>query len=559
MKRISIILALILFAQALHSQWLPDSIINDRNTVNRTGYNNARGLVPSGNDIYAVWIEMGYRIFLRAKVDSTWRPSEEVSVGSPGGIYGTSAYPSIAVHNNDVHVVWEDYRTADFEIFYRRFSNGWGTPINLSGDTAQSRSAVITITASNRRFLIWQDDRTGIYEIFCKIYEDGSWGSSERISNASLYAGSPTVVHHNETVYLVWEQMENNGYELYFAAHTGGAWSSPQRITDCEGLSLYPSLCTSPSGTIHLVFSDDRSGSFDIYYKQYSGGSWSPEILLTQGNAGEALYPQIACDPYGDLHLVWSGNSEGAYQIHYKKCVSSLWSADTLLSSSNALSSLPHIAATTDGSVHVMWYDWGEAPLFTSPHIRYRRYNATLSILSSAISTKITPGGVRLSASIPDRMLSLFRIASPFALPVTPCSAEGHTTFWYEALEPGDYAYTLQSRSGSITHYSPPIEVHIPEKPLPYSLQLFPNPFTASTTIRINGLMHTSVGMELKIYNIAGRLLRQISLLPYNASLGAQATWDGKDEGGRAVRAGIYFIHCTYDGNTLSRKVTKLP
>ncbi len=558
MKRIFFFLIVILFAHAASSQWLPDNILNDRNSVNRTGYNNARGIATNGNYLYAVWIEAGHRIFLRAKENGTWSASAEVSVGSPGGIYGISSYPSIAMEGGDIHVVWEDYRTGDYEIFYRRFSNGWGSPINLTGDTAQSRSAVIAVTSSGRRFLVWQDDRTSIYEIYGKIYENGSWGATEKLSNASLYAGFPTIAHYNETIYVVWEEMENNGYELYFSTHTGGNWSIPQRITNSDGLSLYPSLCIAPSGTPHLVFADDRNGSFDIFYKSYNGSNWSPDSLLTQWNPGEALYPQIAADPYGNLHLAWSGNSEGNYEIYYRRRLSGgQWSPDTLLSFTDAFSSQPHVTATSDGSIHVMWYDWVEDPVFTSPHIRYRRYNATFDLLSSNITTEILSHVVWVTASIPEAELTLFRIEDPFPTPIEHYVLKDDTVIWYDDLPPGDYRYIIQIANGTILHYSPFIEVHIPEKFQPLSLHLAPNPFTTSTTIYLSSRGQRAKRRELQIFDVTGRRVREFILYPSSFILPAKLEWDGRDHKGDEVAPGVYFVQYHAEDNSLTQKVIK--
>lgn len=561
MKHMLTVLVFLLFSRGAVGQWLPDSILNDRNTVNRTGYTTARGIAADGNNLYAVWTEAGYRIFLRTNVGGSWSPSEEVSVGSPGGIYGTSAYPSIALHGGDIHIVWEDYRTGDFEIFYRRFSGGWGTPINLTGDTAQSRNAVITVTGSGRRFLVWQDNRSGIYNVYGKVYENGAWGAPVRLSNALLYAGFPTIAHYDETVYVVWEQMEQNGYELYCCMHTGGGWTAPQRITDSQGLSLYPSLCITPTGIPHLVFADDRNGSFDIYYKRYNGSDWSPDSLLTEADPGEALYPQITADPFGNLHLVWSGNGEGQYEIHYRRRLSGgIWSADTMLSFTGATSSLPHITAATDGSIHVLWYDWVTDPVFLSPHIRYRRYDAILELLSSSMAVEATSQGVWVTAAIPKADLSLFRIEAPFAAEIDHVPWNGEETVWYDERAPGDYRYILQLRDGTVAHYSKPFDVHIPEKPQPVSLSFRPNPFTTATTVSIlGGADDRNDGTEeLRIYDVSGKVVRRFSLGASPLVLPARLEWDGRDQRGKKVGPGVYFIQYRADRLSLTKKVVKL-
>jgi hypothetical protein len=75
-------------------------------------------------------------------------------------------------------------------------------------------------------------------------------------------------------------------------------------------------------------------------------------------------------------------------------------------------------------------------------------------------------------------------------------------------------------------------------------LTCHPNPFTFSTTIAVEGLtdhQNTRIS-ELNIYDITGRLVKKMSLAPCNLSLGAKATWDGRDEDGKVLPPGIYFL-----------------
>jgi len=90
----------------------------------------------------------------------------------------------------------------------------------------------------------------------------------------------------------------------------------------------------------------------------------------------------------------------------------------------------------------------------------------------------------------------------------------------------------------------------------------YPNPFTTATTITItlsSAQEHQNTrrqgkeqmaeskgqraeGIELKIYDVAGRLIRSFSLFPLHSSLIGSVTWDGKDDEGNEVRSGIYFV-----------------
>jgi hypothetical protein len=66
-------------------------------------------------------------------------------------------------------------------------------------------------------------------------------------------------------------------------------------------------------------------------------------------------------------------------------------------------------------------------------------------------------------------------------------------------------------------------------------LQAVPNPFRTITSISIG---HSAKSMELKIYDMAGRIIRSFTL----GSMLSALCWDGTDQVGRPVPAGVYFI-----------------
>ncbi|MBI4722709.1 MAG: T9SS type A sorting domain-containing protein [Candidatus Stahlbacteria bacterium] len=71
-------------------------------------------------------------------------------------------------------------------------------------------------------------------------------------------------------------------------------------------------------------------------------------------------------------------------------------------------------------------------------------------------------------------------------------------------------------------------------------LRVYPNPFLQSTTIRLEG---SSQGVkELRIYDLAGKVIKSFSLNPYDLSLTTVVVSDGTDTEGREVRNGIYFL-----------------
>lgn len=82
--------------------------------------------------------------------------------------------------------------------------------------------------------------------------------------------------------------------------------------------------------------------------------------------------------------------------------------------------------------------------------------------------------------------------------------------------------------------------------------QSLPNPMREST--RIDFALPAAGAIALKIYDASGRLLR--TLVEGEAPAGpASRVWDGRDDAGRQVPAGIYFYRLQAGGEVLTRKL----
>jgi hypothetical protein len=83
-----------------------------------------------------------------------------------------------------------------------------------------------------------------------------------------------------------------------------------------------------------------------------------------------------------------------------------------------------------------------------------------------------------------------------------------------------------------------------------------PNPFGPITTIRFS-LPEAGIA-ELQIYDVHGRLQREL-IAGVRLGLGEHSSdWDGRDTAGTPLASGIYFTRLQVSGRTLTRKITLL-
>jgi hypothetical protein len=100
------------------------------------------------------------------------------------------------------------------------------------------------------------------------------------------------------------------------------------------------------------------------------------------------------------------------------------------------------------------------------------------------------------------------------------------------------------------------VEVDPPVQPSA-SLQVFPNPFRGRASIRYESAAPVSGSVTVEVLNIEGALVRTVSLGSLESG-STVFTWDGMDDAGREVPAGVYFVQTSGAQVLAPRKIVKL-
>jgi hypothetical protein len=133
---------------------------------------------------------------------------------------------------------------------------------------------------------------------------------------------------------------------------------------------------------------------------------------------------------------------------------------------------------------------------------------------------------------------------------------ENNTTYYYwlnsvELSGNGDFHGPVQI---TVNHNDG--EVPPPEIPFSSGIKkVFPNPFNPHTEIAYS--LSKKANTEIAVYNNKGQLIRKLVSATKDSGL-YRVGWDGKDNNGRSVSGGIYFVRMTADHNQYIQKVTLL-
>jgi hypothetical protein len=272
--------------------------------------------------------------------------------------WGASWKPSIAVDsNNNLHIVWKDGSASSWEIYYKKSTNGgmnWTTK-RLTWNPAVSSDPKIATDSSNNIHVVWYDYAPGNYEIFYKKSTDGgaNWITKRLTWNPAHSYNPSLAVDSNNHIHVAW--YEKDGI-FYKKSTDGGASWSTERLTWNPTAQWNPSITTDSNNHIHVTYCDNTPGNTEIFYKKSTDGGVSWRTKRLTWNSGESYSPVIASDSSDNLHVVWADNSHGDMEIFLKRSKDggTSWTMKRLTCSLED-STFPAIASDSSDNIHVVW------------------------------------------------------------------------------------------------------------------------------------------------------------------------------------------------------------
>lgn len=280
-------------------------------------------IAVSGSNVCIVWYDSrnGNReLYYSLSNDNgdTWTVDTRLTNNS-----GESWHPSVSVSGNIVQIVWHDDTPGNNEIFYKRSVDGgntWSADVRLSNTAGSSNMPGIAVSGSVVH-VCWYDSTAGNWEIYYKRSTDGgtNWGSDTRLTNNTANSMYPTIAVSGTIVHVAWTDNRNGPLSVLYKRSTNGgtSWSSDIALVKHNAYSLFPSLAVNGSN-VHLVF-QNLSNNLDICYmtSTNSGAKWITQIQLTN-NQSTSEIPSIAVSG-SSVHIVFRDDRDGNTEMYYKR------------------------------------------------------------------------------------------------------------------------------------------------------------------------------------------------------------------------------------------------
>jgi hypothetical protein len=148
----------------------------DTRLTNNSGTSYEPSISVSGSVVHLVWRDDrdgNFEIYYKRSTDSgtNWSTDTRLTNAS-----GDSWYPSVSVSNLFVHTVWMENRDGNFEIYYKRSTDSgtsWEADTRLTSNDYFSWYPSVASSGSGVH-VVWQDIRAGNWEIYYKRNPTGN-------------------------------------------------------------------------------------------------------------------------------------------------------------------------------------------------------------------------------------------------------------------------------------------------------------------------------------------------------------------------------------------------
>ncbi len=469
------------------------------------------------------------------------------------------------------YVAWEDFRNGNWDIYARRMlgsglsAPGWpDTGFAVCKAVGNQTGLVAVADGIGGVYVAWKDLRENVDAIYARrltpVGGAIGWGTTGR-RIAELQAWNPAVASDGlGNAYFSWNSRWVDGQfgtDAVFVSHvdTLGATRPGWPLTglrvfaDAQGRAqVEPTVTARPSGGVFVTWQDTLgvcsscSPLADLHGEGIGEDGvpdWGATVCAAPGRQANAI--AVADADVGGA-LAWEDQRTGTAQVY------SSWFTNASPAPQDGLAVAPGVLAQEDpslardreGGVYITWRQPG-VPVgeIETGTIHVQRVSSFNGVPAGWPS-----GGVLLSAAPTQKVHP--RVVTDLgrgALVVWQERRDGQEDIYLQRVGPGgELASTVGVEELGAAGAA--------------WVEVFPNPLKSACTIRYApGPLATA---SILIQDVRGRTVRRLSAADSGGEV-RSLRWDRRDQRGRPVSAGIYFVRLDGSDQRTEKKLVVLP
>ena len=345
------------------------------------------------------------------------------------------------------------------------------------------------------------------------------------------------------------------GWPVY-ATNAGGNFTAADTLTHNTGESTYEyGIALDSQNRAHIVC--DMNGGVRYYYP------YTDSQLVIAANA---MDPSIAVGKNNVVHVAFASPATNS-KIYYVNNAAGSFGTPQLVSDSLGID--PSLCVDTAGHAYISWTQtngWAASDLFYADNrtgaFQARKVAATPAVneaWSQITRSRTDDIGIAYNLWLTSNTSKIMFACKPnndTSFTIDTVSA-GHwnqsygSITWNDraaAIDPAGYVHLAYAGASGTEYARSQTPVGLSEARIiraergGLGLTVTPNPFRNTIKIGIRLSVQNPGGAEglaMKIYNAAGRMVRDLSSIASRTSI---IIWDGKDTEGQKVPAGVYLL-----------------
>jgi len=280
------------------------------------------------------------------KVDASGVPGpvQKIHTPSDDGVYVEKNLQLAVDAQGNSYITWTGYYETEYygwdvrdvRVYWVKIDTAGG-PEPVQGIPASQQNQLfgckypqLAVDAQENSYVAWRGLspdkwKTGWVVYWTKIDASGMPGAIQLVSNHpdnEKYCSYPQMaIDVSGNSYITWQNYEDNSYKIYWTkVDASGVPGTVQRIFSSMSsrlgfLSL--EIAVDPAGNSHIVWSDVDETSERIYWVKIDATGVPrivEEIYMAEwhNNNSHGFHPQIAVDVQGNPYVVWSQYIDGS-------------------------------------------------------------------------------------------------------------------------------------------------------------------------------------------------------------------------------------------------------
>jgi hypothetical protein len=224
-----------------------------------------------------------------------------------------------------------------------------------TSQTARGNERCIGVDPTGRAHMVWEDYRDGNFQIYYASIIGDSVSPEVRLTRLAENSNFPCVACYGENVYILWQETiikTPETCQICYVRIAGGKEEARSQITTAALGANCPASAVGPDGALHVAWHQGVGNLTTIHYGKIVGDSVVARAGIATQHPG-ASRPDIACDSAGRILIVWF---EGT-QIKSRLWNGTAWQPELVVADNKSKAWRMSLCNLSENSWALAWFD----------------------------------------------------------------------------------------------------------------------------------------------------------------------------------------------------------